>query len=311
MKTFSLKVRLQFLLGTAFVVPLLFLWLFTNYQINLLYRENTDVLIDRELNQIKTNMDVLMDSLKYTSQQIITDRKIDSNLRNLLNPQTSEVEKVNSLQYIRDQLTIYEISNSNISNITFFAKNKAGKIHKINETSLLITDLPTEQMRLTTQNQMIYYGPHTTYSRVSDYAVISLVRNIDLISAPSISLYIESGFRQLDEMSTKILDKLGAVYTVFSDTGVVIYSSQPDQIPQYKSLAESSVFMDPHKYRSYQEEGWSGWSLRVFVPLQAYKQYLYTLSLGFVVFGLIAAVLGILAAGFIWRTIYRPLRLFE
>lgn len=311
MKSMSLKVRLQLLLGTAFVVPLLFLWIFTSYQVNRLYRNNTNILIDQELTQIKANMDVLMDSLKYTSQQVITDRNIDNNLRTLLNPQTPEVERVNSLQYIRDQLTIYETSNPNISNITFFSKDTNGDIYKINTSSLLSVALPSEKMRLTTQNQMIYYGPHTTYSRVSNYAVVSLLREVELLTESEVYLYIESGFRQLNEMTSNILDQLGAVYTVFSDTDVVIYSSQPDRIPQYQPLSDRSEFQNSQKFRCYQVTGWSGWSLRVFVPLQAYNRYLQTLSLGFVIFGLTAAGLGILAAGFIWRTIYRPLRLFE
>ena len=307
----SLKVRLCLLLEIAFVIPLLLLWFFTSYQVNRLYRENTDVMIDRELNQIKGNMDTLMDSLKYTSQQIATDRKIDNYLRSILDPQTSEIELVNSLQYIREQATLYEASNPNISNITFFTRNSAGEIYKINETSLLHPVIPSEMMRLTTQNQMVYYGPHTTYSKVSDYDVISLLRKLKAVNGPDVFLYIESGFRQLDEMTSQILDHLGAVYTVFSDTDIVVYSSQQAKIPQYQPLSEASEFSDAKKYRCYQNSGWSGWSLRVFVPIQAYNHYLHTLSLGFVIFGLVAAGLGILAAGSIWRTIYRPLRLFE
>lgn len=255
MKTLSLKTRLRLLLGIAFVIPLLLLWVFTSSQVNRLYRENTNVLIQRELSQIKGNMDVLMDSLKYISQQIATDEQIDKNLRTVLNSQSTEVDQVNALQYIREQLTVYEASNPNISNITLFTQDPDGSLRKINSSSLLSTRLPGEELRLTTQNVITYYGPHTTGSRVSDYSVISLSRKMTVPAAPDVLMHIESGFRQLDDISSRILDSLGAVYTVLSDTGSVIYTSDEERIPRFQALPASSDFRDPGRYQTYQETG--------------------------------------------------------
>lgn len=311
MKTLSLKTRLRLLLGIAFVIPLFLLWVFTSSQVNRLYRENTNVLIQWELSQIKGNMDVLMDSLKYISQQIATDEQIDKNLRTVLNSQSTEVDQVNALQYIREQLTVYEASNPNISNITLFTQDPDGGLRKINSSSLLSTRLPGEELRLTTQNVITYYGPHTTGSRVSDYSVISLSRKMTVPAAPDVLMHIESGFRQLDDISSRILDSLGAVYTVLSDTGSVIYTSDEERIPRFQTLPASSDFRDPGRYQTYQETGWSGWSLQVFVPTRSYNLYLYAMSKGFIISGLAAVILGILAAGIIWRTVYKPLRLFE
>lgn len=311
MKKISLKVRLCLLVAIGFFIPLFVLWFFTNHHVGNLYRENTNVIIDQELGQIKENIDLMMDSLKYTSQQIATDSEIADSLRKYLDPQSTEIQRVISLRQMREKITLYETSSPNIGNITFLMQNADGTISKINETSLVSLPLPSEDMRLTTQNQMVYYGPHTTLSRVSDYPVVSLLRRITFFESPDVYVYIESGFRQLKISQAQTLNQLDAVYTVFSDTGNVVFSSQQELIPEHQPLSDESVFADPHEYNCYQIFGWSGWSLQVFVPVQAYNHYLRTLSFGFVVFGLVGAIFTTLVVAVIWHSVYYPLRLFE
>ena len=81
-------------------------------------------------------------------------------------------------------------------------------------------------MLLSHQNEMIYYGPHKTYSFVSDYPVISLVRQFEgKGNLNNIYIYIESGYRRLEKLLPQSVKTMDAIFLVVSDSNRVIYSS--------------------------------------------------------------------------------------
>ena len=308
----SMKYRLWILLIVSSALPLALIWIFTSYRVYDLYQLNTNMIIRNELSQIKGNMDILMDSMKYMSQQLSSDEKTLRSLRENLG-EINDVQRYNNLKFLRDQIVVYEASNPNISNITYFYRNDDGTVRKINTTSLAREQLPKEEYRLSTQNQITYYGPHNTLSVVSNYPVLSLLRRLNIPDYPGLYLYIESGYKQMGDFAAQTLDHLGAVYTVVSDGGRVIYSSQKELVPVFSEVpaGESESRIKGQRFLTYQIHSLSGWSLRVFVPGDAYNRYMEQLSLGFILIAVLAVGISLVAAGFIWNSVNRPLHLFE
>jgi sensor histidine kinase YesM len=307
----SLKARLRVLLIVSSILPLTLIWIFTSYRVYGLYRQNTDMLIKNELTQIKSNMDILMDSLKYMSQQLVNDENTTRKLRDHFHIQ-DDVQRVNNLKFLREQIAVYEVSNPNINNITYFYI-KDGAVEKINITSLVRPEFPPLSALLSSQNQITFYGPHDTLSVVAKYPVISLIRKITIPDVPDLYLYIESGYKQMGAFAAQTLDRLGAVYTVVSDNGKVIYSSDEKILACQVSVpaGDNKVKIHGEQFLPYRMFSAQDWSLQVFVPYGAYKQYLDELSLGFILAAILATMLSLAIAGLIWNSINRPFRLFE
>ncbi len=310
-QSISLKFRLRILLFVSSILPLLVIWVFTVYKVYGLYRENTNMVIKSELAQVMGNMDALMDSMKFMSQQLANDDNTSRNLKDFFSLH-DDVQKVNNLKFLREQIAIYEVSNPNINNITYFYINN-GVLAKVNQTSLIQTELPSPSDVLSKQNQITYYGPHETLSIVGHYPVISMVRKLSLSGTPDIYLYLESGYKKLGDFTAELLDRLGAIYTVVSDYGNVIYSSNEKLIPCYKVVprGNGTVDINGKQYLPYKAVSPQGWSLQVFVLHDAYKHYINELSLGFISIAVLATCLSIIIAGLIWNSINRPFKLFE
>jgi sensor histidine kinase YesM len=267
--------------------------------------------IQSELTQIMDNMCTLMDSMKFMSQQLVNDNNTVRQLREFFSS-NDDVQKVNNLKFLRDQIAIYEASNPNINNITYLYINYGG-LEKVNQTSLIGSQLPSPSCLLSSQNQITFYGPHETLSRVGHYLVISMVRKLSVTDTLDVYLYLESGYKKLGNLSTELLDRLGAVYTVISDYGKVVYSSDEKKIPFSSEVPTGNdiVLIDGKQYLPYKITSPQKWSLQIFVLKDSYKHYLSELSLGFFIIAVLATNFSIIISGLIWNSINRPFLLFE
>ena len=128
----SIKSRMKILLVSSAVLPLLLICFFTNRQVYQLYRKNTDALISNELENLKSNMDELIDSMKYMSQQLTVDDNLTGKLRDYFTAD-NVILKLNSMDYLAKQIAVYEVANPNINNISFLYYD-VGVLTKINES---------------------------------------------------------------------------------------------------------------------------------------------------------------------------------
>lgn len=308
----SIKSRMKILLVSSAVLPLLLICFFTNRQVYQLYRKNTDAVISNELENLKSNMDELIDSMKYMSQQLTVDDNLTGKLRDYFTAD-NVILKLNSMDYLAKQIAVYEVANPNINNISFLYYDD-GVLTKINESSLARAQLPESGMRLCRQNLITLYGPHDTRSKAGRYPVVSLVRTLSFYDTPEIILYIESGYKQMEDFSAATLDQMDAIYTVVSDTGQVVYSSSESVIPCFQEIPESGasgVTIHDRPYLPYALYDKQGWSLQIFVPKNIYNRYIHQINIGFLLITALATGLSFVVCMLIWKSIYKPLRAFQ
>ncbi len=308
----SIKSRMKILLVSSAVLPLLLICFFTNRQVYQLYRKNTDAVISNELENLKSNMDELIDSMKYMSQQLTVDDNLTGKLRDYFTADNM-ILKLNSMDYLAKQIAVYEVANPNINNISFLYYDD-GVLTKINESSLARAQLPESGMRLCRQNLITLYGPHDTRSKAGRYPVVSLVRTLSFYDTPEIILYIESGYKQMEDFSAATLDQMDAIYTVVSDTGQVVYSSSESVIPCFQEIPESGaggVTIHDRPYLPYALYDKQGWSLQIFVPKNIYNRYIHQINIGFLLITALATGLSFVVCMLIWKSIYKPLRAFQ
>lgn len=306
----SLKQRLRVVLVFSSVLPILFMGTVTGQKVYSIYETYINSLIHDEILQIKSSLDIKMESMKYMSQQLVYDGgTIGKDLYTYFD-ESDVLKKVNMLKYLNDQIATYELSNPNVTNITYLYKDNNGKFRKINN-SLIREELPQENYKLTQNNQFAYYGPHDTLSVASHYLVISLVRKIQVQGYQDVYIYIESGYKKMNDFTAKTLDKLGAVYTIIGDDGNVIYSSKQIMLNNFYTWQDNKlVKIEDVEYRKYDINS-GGWDFLVLVPENAYYEYMNDMIVRFVISVIFSIFVSLFLSYFLWNSIYRPLKQFE
>lgn len=306
----SLKQRLRVVLVLSSVLPILFMGIVTGQKVYSIYETYINSLIHDEILQIKGSLDIKMESMKYMSQQLVYDGgTIGKDLYTYFD-ESDVLKKVNMLKYLNDQIATYELSNPNVTNITYLYKDNNGKFRKINN-SLIREELPQENYKLTQNNQFAYYGPHDTLSVASHYLVISLVRKIQVQGYQDVYIYIESGYKKMNDFTAKTLDKLGAVYTIIGDDGNVIYSSKQIMLNNFYTWQDNNlVKIQDVEYRKYDINN-GGWDFLVLVPENAYYEYMKDMIVRFVISVIFSIFVSLFLSYFLWNSINRPLKQFE
>lgn len=308
---FSLQQRMRMLLVVSAILPLLLIWFFISIWVFNLYKQNTELLINNELDQLTMNMSNLMDSMKYMSQQLVNDEKLNRHLEDYLSGDEYLVGK--TMEYLQNRVALYEAANPTIANITFFYQSD-NSLLKINSSSLSKNSIPTEKFLLQSYNHVNIYGPHPTQSLVANYPVLSLLRKVPIAGVDNLYVYIESGYKKLGVFSARTLDHIKAVYTVVSNTGEIVYSSVPEVIPEITAqpvATGNKAIIHGKSYLVYTTSSNSSWQLQVYVEENTFGSYMYTLSIGFVIIALVAVGLSILMGSILWRSVQRPLQLFD
>ena len=94
----SLKNRLKIFLVCSSIIPIFLIGGLTLYKVYDLYQENLSQLIHNELNQMKENIEVIMETMINMSQQLVYDGQIGKKLYLYLDEEEG-IEKVNMLKY--------------------------------------------------------------------------------------------------------------------------------------------------------------------------------------------------------------------
>jgi len=307
-----LKRRMLSFLLFGSIIPLVLLGILSSAITLSLYRQSAEQIIMEELNQLHDNMEMLMDNMKYISQILVNDSDLPAKLLDYSGQDIAR--RGEAITYLRERVASYEFSNPNVSNITFFygdVKDDSGRYDKINN-SLAAGDFLDESLRYSTQNLFSYYGPHPTRSIISDYKAISMTRKLNAGTERPVYIYIESGYKVLNEFSSHTLDTLNAIYTVVSEDGRVIYTSDANRIPLgtgvTKNVAHDSIL--DVRYRVYANQSEHGWGLYTFVDNRKISGYIVTIALGFLFIAGLAVSVCIALGGSMWRRVNGPLTEF-
>ncbi len=299
--TKSLKSRLIIFLFCSSFIPILLIGGSLSYKIFLLYENNVKSLLKNELLVASGNIENIMQSMTYMSQQLVYDGEIGKSLYAYFD-EDNAISKVNRLDYLNNQISTYELANPNLCNITYLYKGSDGKFTNINST-LIRSHIPDESLLLTRKNIITYYGPHETFSIASDYTVISLVRPVSVVGYEDVYIYIESGYKKMEMFTAETLNSLGAVYTIVSENGTSVYSSEKDIFPINDS--------EKKQYVSYVADTKNKWCLKALIPKDLYYEYIRNIVFDYFVFGVISICFSILISFIIWKSISNPLKKFE
>nr|WP_300863564.1 histidine kinase [uncultured Acetatifactor sp.] len=310
--SFSRRLIKVWIFGVAIplvLVEILFLAQF--YRIN--YRE-VEESITSDLNRMSREMTDLMDNMKMLSWLMEADGTVGKNLVTYLEERDS-AEKGNLLVYLREQIANYEVANPSVANLTYLYIPKGQKEPvKINQSSLVYAGMPAEEDFLCKWENIAFYGPHKSKSMAGEYECISLLRRYrTLKDYGEIYIYVESGFRYLDELDMGSMADMNSVLLMQSADGKIMYSSNEEVAAKgldwQKGITE--VQMAGERYQIYSREMKGDWQLYILVPTREHYRLVYRMALNLGLITLFVISFCLLISVLQWRNTYKAFNRFD
>lgn len=305
----SLKKRIFIFFSAIFIVSILsFTWLSQN-MIQQLMENRVAASYKSNLSQAVSSMENIMWNLNLVSQQIGFDPDIQQNLADLC-----------SLPDSRESRKVYHSMHQNLTSLTF-TNQDVGLFYyyKPDTGQLLYSSLPLADETceinasvLTEQPNFTYYGPANSLTRFNGNPVLMLNRKIRLADDTELYLCIESGYSSLKRVFD--FNKVASSYLLFTDDqGNPLYNN----LPEDSDIDFSPVLTSPDTegqtsscqwFRQTSKQGWTIYSV---IPAHAYRSELNKWRIQS--FLITASILGFTAllALLLWRSIYKPLSLFD
>lgn len=310
--SFSRRLIKVWIFGVAIPLVLVeFLFLSQFYRIN--YRE-VEESITGNLNRVSRDMTDLMDNMKMLSWLMEADGTVGKNLVTYLEERDS-AEKGNLLVYLREQIANYEVANPSVANLTYLYIPKGQEEPvKINQSSLVYAGLPAEEDFLCKWENIAFYGPHKSKSMAGEYGCISLLRRYrTLKDYGEIYIYVESGFRYLDELDMGSMADMDSVLLMQSADGKIMYSS--DEEVAAKGLdwqtGITEVQMAGERYQIYSREMKGDWQLHILVPTREHYRLVYRMALNLGLITLFVISFCLLISVLQWRNTYKAFNRFD
>ena len=310
--SFSRRLIKVWIFGVAIPLVLVeFLFLSQFYRIN--YRE-VEESITGNLNRVSRDMTDLMDNMKMLSWLMEADGTVGKNLVTYLEERDS-AEKGNLLVYLREQIANYEVANPSVANLTYLYIPKGQKEPvKINQSSLVYAGLPAEEDFLCKWENIAFYGPHKSKSMAGEYECISLLRRYrTLKDYGEIYIYVESGFRYLDELDMGSMADMNSVLLMQSADGKIMYSSNEEVAAKgldwQKGITE--VQMAGERYQIYSREMKGDWQLHILVPTREHYRLVYRMALNLGLITLFVISFCLLISVLQWRNTYKAFNRFD
>lgn len=310
--SFSRRLIKVWIFGVAIPLVLVeFLFLSQFYRIN--YRE-VEESITGNLNRVSRDMTDLMDNMKMLSWLMEADGTVGKNLVTYLEERDS-AEKGNLLVYLREQIANYEVANPSVANLTYLYIPKGQEEPvKINQSSLVYAGLPAEEDFLCKWENIAFYGPHKSKSMAGEYECISLLRRYrTLKDYGEIYIYVESGFRYLDELDMGSMADMNSVLLMQSADGKIMYSS--DEKVAAKGLdwqtGITEVQMAGERYQIYSREMKGDWQLHILVPTREHYRLVYRMALNLGLITLFVISFCLLISVLQWRNTYKAFNRFD
>ena len=310
--SFSRRLIKVWIFGVAIplvLVEILFLAQF--YRIN--YRE-VEESITSDLNRMSREMTDLMDNMKMLSWLMEADGTVGKNLVTYLEERDS-AEKGNLLVYLREQIANYEVANPSVANLTYLYIPKGQKEPvKINQSSLVYAGMPAEEDFLCKWENIAFYGPHKSKSMAGEYECISLLRRYrTLKDYGEIYIYVESGFRYLDELDMGSMADMNSVLLMQSADVKIMYSSNEEVAAKgldwQKGITE--VQMAGERYQIYSREMKGDWQLHILVPTREHYRLVYRMALNLGLITLFVISFCLLISVLQWRNTYKAFNRFD
>lgn len=305
----SLKKRIFLFFSAILLVSILSYSYLTRNMIRRLMENKVAANYKTNLSQALSSVENIMWNLNLVSQQLGYDTSIQQELSSLHSLPDS-LEKMKVYNALRDQVLSMTFSNQDVG--LFYYYNPKTQELLFNSLPLPEVTLENTYRILTTQTDFTYYGPAVSQTRFNGNPVLILNRKITLNDDTQLYLCIESGYSSLKRIFD--FNKDSSSYLLFTDSqNQIIYSDLPEEndIDFQAILSSPDMEGNTASCQWFRQTSKQGWNIYSVIPGKAYRSELngwrnQTLLTTLIILGF-ATLLGML----LWRSIYKPLQLFD
>lgn len=307
----SLKNRVMLILIINTAVPIILIGLISFYTTFNIFQKNKEIAISGEVSKVIAMIDNILDNMRSVSQHLVMEGSIGESIADYFKA-TKQMARLLALEQLNRQVVFFEISNPNISNITYYYTADSGQNIKLS-SSLAKAQIPSEDPLLSQNGELFFYGPHPSHSVAGKYTAISMIRKIPLPDMPDTYIYMESGYKKLNQVLTQKLTDLQAIYAILSTEGDVVYSSNSSVVAPgtYMGALYKRMAIGRQSYFTFDDHSQYGWRLAILVPSSQYFEEISNWMLIYVLIFITALLASILIAVWIWRMVYLPVRQFS
>lgn len=266
----SMKIRLMILYIVGPIILFVGISILSYFTIRSIYTNRIETSIMSDLSQSITSIDDSIDTLTWVSQQLASasasqdlDRYMDNNPDPYL--QSELVSR------IMREISTLSFSNPKLVTINYITYEDSASLDFSSaplKSNFLVADL----QQIARKNQFTFYGPHLTYSRLSDKTVISVIRRLNGSNTEQIAAYVEIAFDLATDENA--YDRSADSYVIYNAAGQVLFSKlESDELASSDftllNKGSSGVFKS---YKWHSQKSDYGYTLVHFVPERIYNK---------------------------------------
>ncbi|BBI32731.1 sensor histidine kinase [Cohnella abietis] len=299
----SFKVRVITIILLSTLIPLFIIGIISYYSIISMLNNKIEGSIKSNLQQTKTSLENIVNSLNYVSQQLAFDQRIYSDLEKLSSA-TSLFEKSQYEKAIMSTQNFVSFTNPNVGFTFYFYENSNQPIFQ--DTSLMRKFEPQKLPIMMKLHNTIYYGPHRSVNRYNENEVFSVTRRLEAPGYEGLNVYIESSSQQLFPEQPGFNVK----YLIVDQHDRVAYSEYEQQYPVGLELKANELIDDLNVDNDrflFVGKSSQGWRMVSVIPKESYYKERDTWLMQYVLIAIGSIGLALLLSLFVWKTVITPL----
>lgn len=261
------------------------------------------------LKQVTVSMESNLRNLSSFSHYFTPYGKMGEALYNYINTK-KQPDKTLIGNDIQLDMNILKFSNPNIGMTVLYTEDDA---QDGISTWPLKSDFEIEKLPvMLKENQMTYYGPHTSMSKTDNRMVISSLRSVDFDIRASINIYVETGFDLTQKLLENSVISKDMMQIMLDEENTVIYSADTTKFPIGSYIGEISdeARGNLQDYLWYQDKSSQGWRIVSLISNSANTSTKLGMLYGYVVIFPLLFAVSILFSLIMWRIVNRPLQGF-
>lgn len=300
----SLRTRIFiFFFGILFLMICSYIFVITNFIMRSTI-ERLDGDYEALLSETCDTVENLLWNLTLTSQQLLENEEITADLmgcQETADPYGRQVYYAGLL----DTLSFLTMSNTDIALTYFYDEASASYLY----SSLPADQVPDSPAVLYQNSVFCFQGPCASQSSFIGNPVLILNRSQLLPNGRSITLSVESGYYSLDG-PLQAAARRDAWLAFVNYEGQPVYSTLPEEMDTEHILSTLSSG-NKNGFRSFSRQSAQGWTVYVIVPSSVYTRDYRTALRDFILCTVLLAVLVGFLALYFWKSVCRPLQLFD
>lgn len=297
----SFKIRVINIILLSTLIPLSIVGIISYYSITSITNNKIEGSIKSNLEQAKTSLENIINSLNYVSQQLAFDKRIYSDLEKL-SQATSLFEKSQYEKAIVSTQNFVSFTNPNVGLTFYFYENVNQPVFQ--DPSLVRKFDPQKLPIMMELHNTTYYGPHKSMNRYNEEEVFSVTRRLEAPGYEGLNIYIESSPQKV------FPDQPGfnAKYLIADQHGRVAYSENQQQYPVGLALNANELIDNVDKDRFlFVGQSLQGWRLVSVISNDSYYKEKNIWFMQYALLAILSVGLALLLSVIVWKTINSPL----